>query len=117
MAVPRILHYPSIKWNLSDWLIDMPQHTTYLEPFFGSGAVLFNKVPSQLETVNDLDGDVVNLFRIIRERPEELAGVVHWTPYARRKTTMHTILMPMRLNRHVECRMTLACTLGGGAGE
>ncbi|SEO01909.1 DNA adenine methylase [Paenibacillus sophorae] len=63
----------------------MPPHTTYLEPFFGSGAVLFNKPPSALETVNDLDEDVVNLFRVIRDQPDELARAVYWSPYARQE--------------------------------
>lgn len=59
MSVPRILHYPGSKWNMAEWIIEhMPPHQTYLEPFFGSGAVLFNKDPSGLETVNDLDGEV-----------------------------------------------------------
>ncbi|QYR24305.1 DNA adenine methylase [Paenibacillus sp. sptzw28] len=84
MNVPRILHYPGSKWSMAQWIIShMPPHTTYLEPFFGSGAILFSKQRSQLETVNDIDGEVVNLFRIIRERPEELANAVRWTPHSR----------------------------------
>ena len=84
MKAPRILHYPGSKWSMADWIIShMPPHKTYLEPFFGSGAVFFNKTPSELETINDLDGDVVNLFRVIRDRPKELAHLVRWTPYSR----------------------------------
>lgn len=84
MKAPRILHYPGSKWSMADWIIShMPPHTTYLEPFFGSGAVLFNKPSAPLETINDISGDVVNLFRVIREQPEELARAVHLTPYAR----------------------------------
>lgn len=84
MATPRILHYPGSKWSMADWIISyMPEHTTYLEPFFGSGAVLFTKKRSQLETVNDIDGEIVNLFRVIRERPEELAYAIRWTPHSR----------------------------------
>lgn len=84
MTVPRILHYPGSKWSMADWIIShMPQHTTYLEPFLGSGAVFFNKSPSAIETINDLDGDVVNLFRVIRDRPDELAHLIQWTPYSR----------------------------------
>jgi DNA adenine methylase len=84
LSAPRILHYPGSKWSMADWIIShMPPHTTYLEPFFGSGAVLFRKSPSVIETVNDLDGNVVNLFRVIRDRPDELAHVLQWTPYAR----------------------------------
>lgn len=84
MGAPRILHYPGSKWSMTDWIIDhMPPHTTYLEPYFGSGAVLFNKERSKLETVNDLDGNIVNLFRVIRNRRHELAESIKWTPYAR----------------------------------
>lgn len=86
MTAPRILHYPGSKWRMAEWIIShMPPHLTYLEPFFGSGAVFFNKEPSSLETINDLDGDVVNLFKVIRDRPEELAHQVRWTPYSRQE--------------------------------
>jgi len=86
MTAPRILHYPGSKWSMAEWIIDhMTPHQTYLEPFFGSGAVLFNKPRSPLETVNDLDGDVVNLFKVIRDRPDELARLVYWTPYSRQE--------------------------------
>ncbi|SHF56073.1 DNA adenine methylase [Desulforamulus putei DSM 12395] len=61
----------------------MPRHITYLEPFFGSGAVFFKKLPSKVETINDIDGNVVNLFRVIRDQPEELARLIEWTPWAR----------------------------------
>lgn len=60
-----------------------PQHHSYLEPFFGSGAVLFNKPRSNIETVNDLDGNVINLFEWIKRDPERLAREIYWTPYAR----------------------------------
>ncbi|WP_127580902.1 DNA adenine methylase [Paenibacillus koleovorans] len=84
MAVPRILHYPGSKWSIAKWIIEhMPEHRVYQEPYFGSGAVLFNKVPSPVETINDINGEVVNLFRIVRERPDELAYRIRWTPYAR----------------------------------
>lgn len=84
MSIPRILHYPGSKWSMAEWIIShMPEHETYLEPFFGSGAVLFSKERSQLETVNDIDGDIVILFRVIRERPDELAHAIRWTPHSR----------------------------------
>ena len=79
-----VLKYPGSKWRLAEWIISfMPPHTTYLEPFFGSGAVFFQKPPSKVETINDIDGNVVNLFRVIRERPEELAALIEMTPWAR----------------------------------
>lgn len=79
-----IMKYPGSKWSLSDWIISFfPEHHSYLEPFFGSGAVLFNKDRSNIETINDLDGNVVNLFECIRTDPEKLAHQIYWTPYAR----------------------------------
>lgn len=84
MKAQRILHYPGSKWSLAEWIIShMPPHQTYLEPYFGSGAVLFNKTPSALETINDLDGNITNLFKVIRDHPQELARIVKWTPYSR----------------------------------
>ena len=79
-----ILKYPGAKWRLAKWIIShFPKHTTYLEPFFGSGAVFFNKPRSKAETLNDLDGNVVNLFKIIRDRTEEFSRAVELTPWAR----------------------------------
>lgn len=79
-----ILRYPGSKWNIAEWIISqMPAHTTYLEPYFGSGAVFFNKPPAKIETINDLNGRVVNLFRVIREHPDELTRLVYFTPWAR----------------------------------
>lgn len=79
-----ICKYPGAKWGLAGWITSlMPPHHSYLEPFFGSGAVLFNKQRSPIETVNDLDGNVVNLFKWIRDDPERLAHEIYWTPYSR----------------------------------
>lgn len=79
-----LLNYPGSKWGMADEIVAlMPPHRSYLEPFFGSGAVLFNKPPSAIETVNDIDGDIVNFFTVLREQPEELAQRVYLTPYSR----------------------------------
>lgn len=79
-----IIKYPGSKWSVAGWIIrHFPGHHSYLEPYFGSGAVLFNKPRSNIETVNDLDGDVVNLFWWIRKDPERLAHEIYYTPYAR----------------------------------
>ncbi|MCH5213069.1 MAG: DNA adenine methylase [Oscillospiraceae bacterium] len=79
-----ILKYPGSKWRIAKWIVSMiPEHHSYLEPFFGSGAVLFNKPSSRIETINDMDNDVVNLFNIVRNNPVPLIKAVEATPYAR----------------------------------
>lgn len=79
-----LLNYPGAKWGMAEQICAlMPEHRTYLEPFFGSGAVFFTKAPSRIETINDLDGEIVNFFRVMREQPEELARLIELTPYAR----------------------------------
>ncbi|MHB9144691.1 MAG: DNA adenine methylase [Symbiobacteriia bacterium] len=81
-----ILRYPGSKWRLARWIAaNLPRHTSYLEPYFGSGAVFFTKAPSRVETINDLDGQVVNLFRALRERSGELADLVEATPWSRQE--------------------------------
>lgn len=79
-----ILKYPGAKWRIANWIIEhIPEHHSYVEPYFGSGAVFFNKSPSNIETINDIDGDVVNFFRVVRESVDELAYKIFMTPYAR----------------------------------
>lgn len=80
----QVLKYPGSKWRIADKIVSLiPEHHTYLEPFFGSGAVFFRKPPSAIEMINDLDNNVPNLFRCIRDAPDDLARVIATTPYAR----------------------------------
>jgi DNA adenine methylase len=60
-----------------------PAHGHYVEPFGGSLAVLLAKRPAPHETVNDLDGDLMNWWRVLRDRPDELARVCALTPHSR----------------------------------
>ncbi|MDD3029786.1 MAG: DNA adenine methylase [Alphaproteobacteria bacterium] len=84
-----ILKYPGAKWRIAGWIIEsMPPHVGYLEPYAGSLAVLLNKRPSRIETVNDLDGAIVRFFRTCRNHPDELARVVSLTPWARMEYDM-----------------------------
>lgn len=84
MTQRPLLKYPGAKWSAARWITEhLPEHEIYLEPFFGSGAIFFNKQPARLETINDRDHNVVNLFRVIREQPAELAALISCTPWAR----------------------------------
>src|SRR5437868_1361469 len=72
------------KFNHLEWLLPLlPACHHYCEPFAGSAAVLLNREPSPVETYNDIDGDVVNFFRVLRDQPEELIRTIGLTPFAR----------------------------------
>lgn len=72
------------KFSHLEWLLPLlPDCHHYCEPFAGSAAVLLNRVPSPVETYNDIDGDVVNFFRVLRDFPEELRRLLTLTPFSR----------------------------------
>jgi DNA adenine methylase len=78
------LSYYGGKTSLARRIADLlPRHRHYVEPFAGSLAVLLAKPPSVMETVNDLDQALVTFWRVLRERPAELAHVCALTPHAR----------------------------------
>jgi DNA adenine methylase len=72
------------KYSHLEWLLGLlPEAHHYCEPFGGSAAVLLNRDPSPVETYNDLDGEVVNFFRVLREQKDELIYAIGMTPFAR----------------------------------
>ena len=72
------------KFSHLDWLLPLlPEAHHYCEPFGGSGAVLLNRPPSPVETYNDLDGEVVNFFRALRDARDELVSAIALTPFSR----------------------------------
>lgn len=70
MLAPRILEH-------------FPAHRVYIEPFGGGGSILLRKPRSFVEYYNDLDGEVVNVFTIARDRGEDLARALEFTPFSR----------------------------------
>ncbi len=72
------------KFSHLSWLLPLlPKCHHYCEPFGGSAAVLLNREPSQVETYNDIDGEVVNFFRVLRERRDDLIQAIALTPFSR----------------------------------
>jgi DNA adenine methylase len=86
MSVTRpLLRWHGGKWLLAPWIIaQFPPHRVYVEPFGGAGSVLMRKPRCYAEIWNDLDGSVVNLFRVLRgPRAGELVEALRLTPFAR----------------------------------
>lgn len=80
---PPVRYYGS-KWRIAEWVIEQfPPHITYCEPFCGGASILFQKQPAKVEIINDLNGEVVNFFDMLRNRPDELIRAIELTPYSR----------------------------------
>lgn len=81
-----VIRYHGSKFRIADWVIKFfPQHRCYVEPFGGGGSVLMQKPNSYAEVYNDLDNDIYNLFRVLRDEDKnsELVEKLNLTPYSR----------------------------------
>lgn len=68
-----ILKYPGAKNRLAKWIVShIPQHKIYVEPFFGSGAVFFNKEKCYNEIINDIDDDIYNFLKLCEKNLKNL---------------------------------------------
>jgi len=78
-------HYYGGKFYLLPYLLRViPKHVCYVEVFGGGGYLLLNKKRSRVEVYNDINGDIVNLFRVLRDNGEELIRRLKYTPYSRK---------------------------------
>lgn len=83
------------KFSHLDWLLPLlPKCHHYCEPFAGSGAVLLNRQTSPVETYNDLDGEVVNFFRVLRDNGSEIEKAIALTPFSREEFALACTLDP-----------------------
>lgn len=119
------LRYHGGKWKLAPWIIPyFPKHRTYVEPYGGAASVLLRKPRSYAEVYNDLDGEIVNLFRVLRNpsQARELVRLVELTPFARAEFEESYLLHgdPIEQARRTLFRsfagVTAACTTGNKTG-
>lgn len=81
-----VLRYHGGKWLLAPWIIShFPTHRVYCEPYGGGASVLMRKEPSRTEIYNDLWSEIVNVFRVLRDRitANELKNSLALTPYSK----------------------------------
>jgi DNA adenine methylase len=115
-----LVRYHGGKWRIAPWIISFfPPHRVYVELFGGGGSVLLRKGRSHEEIYNDLDGDIVNLFRVARDRGEELRRKTALTPFAREEYALsyQPADDPVERARRTLVRAYMGRSSGGATGE
>lgn len=111
-----VLKYPGAKNRLASWIGGyIPDHKVYLEPYAGSLAVLFNKPRSHIETVNDMEDEIVNFFKVLRDYPDLLIRIVTMTPYSRSEYKRSYESADNEIER--ARRFCVRCWMGFGCGN
>ncbi len=103
---------------LAPWIIEQIEkipHKVYVEPFGGAASVLIRKKPSDIEIYNDLNDELVNFFKIIRNpyTAERLINMLENTPYSR--VEFNTSYLPSSFNLERARRLAVRALMGFGA--
>lgn len=96
------------KQRIAPWIVSLlPGHDHYVEPFCGGLSVLFAKPRAAMETVNDLDGELMTFWRVLRDQPEQLLRACLLTPHARAElaATWEPTEDDLELARRIWCRL------------
>lgn len=100
--------YYGSKARIADWIVSLlPDHEHYVEPFAGGLSVLLAKTPARMETVSDLDGELMTFWRVLRDRPTELIRACALTPHSRAElaATWDPTTDELELARRIWCRL------------
>ena len=77
------------KYFSAKWIISLlPRHRHYVEPYCGAAHIALNKEPSVIETINDINGDLINFFVQLRDNPDELINKFDLTLYSRNELAL-----------------------------
>ncbi len=112
-----------IKWvggksRLRKQIVELlPDHTCYVEPFAGAAWVLFAKPPSDVEVLNDKDQELINFFRVLRDKPEELIASFDWDLVSRAEFERLVNLDPSRLTDVQRAHRFYYILMAGWGGE
>lgn len=104
---PPVPYFGS-KARIADWIVSLlPTHQHYVEPYAGGLSVLLAKQPAPMETVSDLDAELITFWRVLRDRPTELIRACALTPHSR--TELAAAHEPaedeLELARRIWCRL------------
>ena len=106
------------KSRLRKPIIEMlPSYSCYVEPFAGAAWVLFAKPPSDVEVLNDLDQNLINFFRVIKEKPEDLIGSFEWELVSRSEFERLASLEPSQLTDVQRAHRFYYLIMAGWGGE
>jgi DNA adenine methylase len=116
-----IIQYPGKKNSIAQWIISHFPHDyqtmTYLEPFFGSGCIFFRKERSVIETINDIDNEISNLFLQIRDNPEELMLLLMNTPWSRQEYDLAFVEADDPIERARRCVVRFWLSIGANVRQ
>lgn len=113
-----IIRYHGGKYKLAPWIIsNLPSHRVYVEPFGGAASVLLRKPRSYAEIYNEMDGQIVNLFRVARDQGAELEEKLRLTPFSREEFALayKPCECPVEMARRVVVRAFMG--FGGAAAS
>ncbi|MFF2009150.1 DNA adenine methylase [Streptomyces sp. NPDC058195] len=100
--------YFGAKGRTAPWIVSvLPPHQHYVEPYCGGLSVLLAKSPSPMETVNDLDGELMTFWRVLRDRPADLIRACALTPHSRDELAAahEPAADELELARRIWCRL------------
>lgn len=94
---------PLVPWiggkrRLAKYIVPLlPAHTCYVEPFCGAAGIFFNKSLSQVEVLNDINGELVNLYRVVQHHLEEFCRMFKWALISRKIFEWEQMKVPATL--------------------
>lgn len=95
----------------------IPKHTCYVEPFCGAAWVLFGKPPSEVEVINDIDNELINFFKVVKERPYELIESFEWELVSRHEFNRLAIMPLEGLDEIQRAHRFYYIIMAGWGGE
>ena len=117
-VIRPVMRYYGGKWRLAPWIIEQfSPHRIYVEPYGGAASVLLRKPRSYSEVYNDMDGEIVNVFRVLRNpaQARELVRQVKLTPYSREEFEFSYIIADDPIEQARRTLFRAAAGFGSGA--